>query len=232
MCVLIAFVFSGCAQVPKESVELSATVGRDIESTYQAHRELGVLLFEQMENDVNKFVDDVYAPYQISALLSADQEDFKKGNSDSLFFTLDAAVRRPDDAQAQKDALAAMEAFVEVVREVVEEYRAEKLKPVKAQRQSVLSAIDQAYNQIIFGNATVTAYLSSVVKVRGAQDEILAKIGVEDLQTKVGVKLAETSNKLAEFNKKAKRVDGRLEDVEPRINALTEELDRILNSSD
>ena len=63
----------GCAHVPKESVELSATVGRDIAQVYRAHRELAVVLYERIKSDINRFIDEVYAPYQIQKLLQADQ---------------------------------------------------------------------------------------------------------------------------------------------------------------
>ena len=44
--VLIAiFLIAACARVPKESVELSATVGRDIAQVYKAHRNLAVVLY-------------------------------------------------------------------------------------------------------------------------------------------------------------------------------------------
>lgn len=37
--VLLLFVWPGCAQVPKESVELSVTVGRDLAEVHRSHRE-------------------------------------------------------------------------------------------------------------------------------------------------------------------------------------------------
>jgi uncharacterized membrane protein YcfT len=71
----VKFFISSCAVVPKESVELSATVGRDIVKVYHSHKELSTLLFSTMKNDVNNFVDNVYAPYQIGKLLEADFAD-------------------------------------------------------------------------------------------------------------------------------------------------------------
>jgi hypothetical protein len=149
-----------------------------------------------------------------------------------LFATLDHAVRQPDDAQAQRDALAAMEIFVEVVRAEIESYRTERLAPVRVQRKTVLANLDRAYGQIIYGNSIVTGYLASVVKVRDAQNEILAEVGLEELQKTVGIKLAETSDRLEEFMQKARKIEGKVNEVEPNINELTGELDRILSPSD
>src|SRR5690606_29737763 len=70
--IVVVVTLLGCAQVPKESVELSATVGRDIASVHKAHRELAQLVFERMRRDINRFVDNVYAPHQIRAFMEAD----------------------------------------------------------------------------------------------------------------------------------------------------------------
>jgi hypothetical protein len=223
---------AGCTQVPKESVELSTTVGRDVSSVYQSHRELALLFYERIENDVKEFVDEVYAPYQIGHLLRSDQEDFSRGDSDSLFAALESALQRPDDARAQQDALETMEIFVEFVREDIESYRAERLSPVQAQKEALLTAIDRAYNQIVYANAIVTGYLASVVEVRDAQNEILAEFGVQDLQKTVGGMLAETSVQVEKFTKNAKRIDGTLEGADKKLMELTQELDRILSPSE
>jgi hypothetical protein len=45
LAILCLLLYTGCAQVPKQSVELSATVGRDIAQVYKAHRELVVILY-------------------------------------------------------------------------------------------------------------------------------------------------------------------------------------------
>jgi len=40
----IIALLTSCAVIPKESVELSATVGRDVVNVYQAHKELSTIL--------------------------------------------------------------------------------------------------------------------------------------------------------------------------------------------
>ena len=74
--ILIFFLLfiAGCAQVPKESVELSTTLGRDIAITRKAHVQLASLHFTKMKQDVNRFIDEVYAPHQIRAALERQKE--------------------------------------------------------------------------------------------------------------------------------------------------------------
>src|SRR5436305_300220 len=60
---------SGCAQIPKESIQLSATVGRDVAEIERSHRALVRIHYDGLERSINRFVDEVYAPYQIGETL-------------------------------------------------------------------------------------------------------------------------------------------------------------------
>ena len=228
LAILCLLLYAGCAQVPKQSVELSATVGRDIAQVYKAHRELAVILYGRIKNDVNKFIDQVYAPYQIEKLLQADHDDFKKGDPNALFSALDVAIKQPKNPDAQKTALQAMEVFVQVVRAEIESYREERLAPVLAQEKELLSAIDRSYNQIHYANSIVTGHLASIVKVHDAQEDLLNEFGIEGLRKDIGQKLSTTSNSIAEFVKKAKRVDGTIEEMEEKIKKLTNTFDMLV----
>jgi hypothetical protein len=208
---------SACAQVPKQAVELSATVGRDIAQVYQSHKELAILLYERIKKDVNNFVDNIYAPYQIKRQLKDDYDDFKSGDEDSLFAALNYAVNHPDDSQAQLNTLEYMEIFLEVVRGDIESFRQEQLSFVIKQEQMLLSAIDRSYNQIHYANSIVTGHLSSITKVYDAQDQILREFGIEGLRQDIGETLAETSRKVSEYTDQAKKIDENLDETEKKI---------------
>lgn len=214
-----------CAQVPKESVRLSATVGRDIAEMSKSHRQAVIILYGRIKNDVNMLVDDVYAPYQINKLLIADQRDFRAGGSNNLFAAMDTAIKNPDNSVAQKDVLEFMDAFLQIVRDEVESYRKVRLAPVLAQETELLSAIDSSYKNIQYGNLNVTAHLASIVKVHNVQEEILNQIGVEELRKKIGQTLASTSDKVAKYVAAAKDVDVQMNNVEDKIKAISEKLD-------
>ena len=93
-----AALVAACAQVPKESVELSTTVGRDIAAAHESHIRLARTLFARMKGDVNRFVDDVYAPYQIQFVLARKKERQAQGNPNNLFSVIEKAMAHPDDA--------------------------------------------------------------------------------------------------------------------------------------
>lgn len=226
---LALLVFVGCAQVPRETVELSNTVGRDLTQVHQAHRELAVLLFDRMEGDINQFVNEVYAPYQVRKLLEADFDDFKSGNPESLFAALDLAMKSPRDTEAQLSAVDAMDIFVQVVHEEVEAYRAELLRPVKEQREETLAKIESSYLQIHYANSIVTGHLASVVKVHDAQEELLNQFGVEDLREEVGHKLVAASEKISRLTEKASSVEDSLDKNQEKIEKVATEIKNLWN---
>lgn len=223
-----AFVMVGCVRTPKASVELSTTVGRDIALVRVTHLDLAKTLFGRMKNDVNHFVDQVYAPYQIQFVLSKQKELQASGNPKNLFSMTEKAVAHPTNSEAQKEVLLVMQAIVEMVHEDVEEFRQARLAPILKQEREMLDAIETSYDQIQRGNATVTAHLASIVQVHEAQDEIFQKVGLKDLREKVSLKLSSTSSKLAEFVSKAKPIDDRLDDATTKVKDLTKKLDELV----
>ncbi len=67
--ITLALLLGACAQVPREAVELSATVGRDISEMRKSHVALVDLYYTELLEDINKFIDNVYLPYQIQRTL-------------------------------------------------------------------------------------------------------------------------------------------------------------------
>ena len=100
----------------------------------------------------------------------------------------------------------------------IESFRQEQLAPVIKQEQKLLSAIDRSYNQIHYANSIVTGHLSSIARVRDAQEQILKEFGIEDLSKDIGETLAETSRKVSEYTDQAKKIDEELEETAKKIN--------------
>jgi hypothetical protein len=214
-----------CAQVPKESVELSTTVGRDISIVYKSHRELAKILFDRMKRDVNRFIDNVYAPYQIKAAMEADFKASKSANEEerksSILLGINSAFKPEATEQLQRNVYSGMGIMFSVIREDVEAQRKELLDQLNEQESSLLLAIDRNYSQIIYGNSIVTGYLSSVVKVHDAQNEILKALGVDkDLSTVIGKRLAEASDKVSDLVQKSESANTKISDIESSINKL------------
>ena len=215
---------SGCAQAPREAVELSATVGRDLSQVHESHREIAILLFDRMEGDINRFVDEVYSPFQIRKLLAGEFSDFQSGSAESLFAALDHALKSPSDPAAQAGAVETMDIFVQVVQGAIEDYRSELLSPVRQQSEKILSEIEHSYLQLHYANSIVTGHLASVVKVHDAQEGIFRQLGLENLRQAVGVDLEEASKKISKITMKAPDVEHSLDSAEVRIEKVSEQM--------
>lgn len=225
--VLIGLFLTACAAVPKESVELSATLGRDLATVHKAHRQLAQVLFARMRHDINRFVDEVYAPFQIKNTMnrqnqlarSSKPEDQKK----SLLLAINAAFKTDASPQLQDAVLKGMGSMVSKIRVDVESMRKELLVPLNAQEAEVLGSIDRAYQQLHYANSIVTGHLSSVAKVHETQAELLQAIGIErDLRKEVGDNLAKASDKIRDLVEAAEKTDAKLETTEENARKLKE----------
>lgn len=225
--VLVAFValLTACAQVPKESVELSTTVGRDVTTVYKSHRELAKLLFVRMRQDVNRFVDNVYSPYQIR---SAMENDFKNAKSPlekdrqaSILLAINGAFKPDASDKLQREVFESVGFMVSIISDDIESKRKELLKPLDEQEALVLAAIDRNYSQIIYANSIVTGHLASVVKVRDAQNEILTAIGLDaNLSDVVGKKLATASDTVSTLVQKAEKLEATTSSIDTALKDI------------
>ena len=223
--VTLVALLTACAQVPKESVELSTTVGRDVTTVYKSHRELAKLLYGRMRQDINRFVDNVYAPYQIR---SAMENDFKNAKSSqekdrqaSILLAINGAFKPDASDKLQRQVFESMGSMVSIIHDDIESKRKELLKPLDEQEALVLAAIDRNYSQIIYANSIVTGYLASVVKVRDAQNEVLNAIGLDtNLSDVVGKKLATASDTVTNLVQKAEKVEATTTSIDTVLKDL------------
>ena len=213
--IAILAIATGCASVPKESIELSVTVGRDLEAVHKANRNLAVMHFDYLLADVDRFVDEVYRPFIIE--FTVDDLD--------LVADFRAALETQNDDD--RDALDILIIYTEEVTAKIDTFRTEMRAPLEAQRDSVLLSIDEAFQQLQTANAVVTGHLASVRKVHDTQSELFAQVGLEDYRDKVAIGLASWSNDVSKTLDKARKIKSELDSIEDdaeRIRRTQEEL--------
>jgi hypothetical protein len=223
--VLSILLFSGCAQIPKESVELSATVGRDIAVTHKAHIQLATILFERMKQDVNRFVDGTYAPYQIKNVMERQKtlaySENQKYKNRSILFGINEAFKPGASEKLQSNVLAGMVILVKKIRNNVEKMRSDLLNPLNKQEAEVLGSINRAYQQMHYANSIVTGHLSSIVKVHEVQSDLLAEFGVErDLSKDVSEKVAGLSVKITSLVDNAEKIASKSKSAESTVQSM------------
>ena len=202
---------AGCATAPKESIELSATVGRDLAAVHTANRNLAVLYFDRLLAEVDRFVDEVYRPYIVEQTV------------DDLDLVGDFEAALAGNQQEGLDALDVLVIYTEEVTAQIDAFRGELRSPLEAQRDSVLLSIDQAFQQLQTANAVVTGHLASIVKVHEAQAQVLRDIGLDDYRQQVASDLARLSSRLDRTLEDARAADAKLADAENRVQRLKDQ---------
>jgi prefoldin subunit 5 len=198
-------VLTGCTTVPKEAVELSNTVGRDLDEMHRSHRALAELHFNQLINEVNVFVDGTYRPAFIAEFAAEFELDDKV-----------AMILRQDPEKL----LPVMTRFMTIATERIEKKRSQLLEPIETQRREVLSSIDMAYGQIQSAQSMLTAHLASISKAHEAQDEMLAEVGLGDVRERIAAKTSEVSDAVKIIVSKGKEIDSGIDTAKDKIEKL------------
>jgi hypothetical protein len=199
---------AGCASVPPESVQLSAAVGQDILAIQKSHLFYVNSYYDRLESQANFAVDHVFAPQIITAALNG-------ASGQVLIAKLEAGKNGGDDAN---DAVAFASRFVTNVRNTIEARRQQDIQPIKDARSVAQQNVEAAYAQVIQGNATITAYLASLVKIRAAQDQLLTSLKLpSDLQDKTATTLSQLSDSVQSVQLKAANGELQLDSASQKI---------------
>ena len=168
----------GCAQVPPQSVELSATLGRDLQEVQRSHRKAVDLLLDRDVERVNDYIERVVIPVYITNVIEKTGPHIQE--------TLIKATSSNATADDKKLAYIEMQKIVQGITGRVEKQRRGLLNEIDGERKTRLQELDLAYAQMQQANSVLTAHLASVVKVHSVQDELLAKAGLKNFREKVG----------------------------------------------
>jgi hypothetical protein len=201
---VLIFLFHGCAGVPKESVELSVTLGRDLAEVHRSHRQLAIQYFVQIKNNIDKFVDEVYRPYIIRKTI----KDFQ----------LIERIQKTTRANAKQDPLTVMEVFVTL--EEIESYRQELSRPIEKKEQELLIAIDDSYQKLQNANAIVTGHLASVRRVHDAQAELLERSNLEDLRREFIDEAVVLSDQITDLVEKGRKAGHNVQEIQRAVKEL------------
>ena len=225
--ILLTSLFS-CVSIPKESVTLSQTLGKDLEILHKSHRNMVNIHFEKIKDDINSFIDDTYAPYVIHYVLSRQLEAYEKGDSTSLYSVIQKAGEVKGKEESEK-ALEKMESFLSAARRNIENKRKELLIPIEKQQNEILKAVNDSYKHAIYANSTISGHLQSIRKVKEAQQEALSLIGLEGADSVITNSLVKVSEKVGEATEKAKEIDVKGKDALEKLEEISKKIKEATN---
>lgn len=219
--------FISCATIPKETVTISETIGKDLQILHDSHKSALKLYYEKVEKEINSFINDVYSPYVIHYALNSELTKYKEGDS-SLY----KAIEEAGISQEKKKtdiAINDMVEFIEAANNQINQKRDELLTPIKEQENAVLAKIDESYQNVIYANNRITMYLESARKVNETRNDALSIIGLEGLDDEVTQKIVELSNFLDSTIKTFNNIDVKSEEAKDKIDNIIKQIKELTN---
>lgn len=182
----------GCATVPRESVDLSYTLGQDLEALHQSHRELITRYFEALRTQVSDAIDQVFMPAYINSFVTSGK------------LIQHAQNQRPD----------LVEAWARIAVKRIDQERRVRLQPLYDAERELLTSVNEAFDKVVRANATITAQLNSVVKTQQAQDEMLESVKLKGLREKINGALADASAKAGKITDDISSANTKLDKIQ------------------
>lgn len=224
---LLILLMASCASIPKETVTLSKTIGSELQILHDSHRGMVQLYYSTIKVNISTFINDVYAPFVIHHVLESELDKHKKGEV-SLYGIIESAgkIGRKEETE---EVLNIMLEFQEAANEQITTKRNELLSPIDNQEKEILREIDQFYQNTIYANATLTAYLISAHKVKESQNEALSIIGLNGMDNVVTDRLIELSALVDTALEKGKKLDVRSEEAQQEIEHIANTIKKLTN---
>lgn len=205
--ILFCLIFlSSCVSVPKESITLSEALGNDLRVLKRSHQNTIILYYDNLEAKINTFIDDVYAPFIIQYVLESEFESYENNQASMITFLNEASKDAATKEDTEK-AFNEIKDFHALMSDQILSKRNELLKPVQTQRNEILKTINSSYDNAIYANSTLTAYLESASDVKDTQKESLRIIGLEGTDEFINNSLLNASDILNEVIHKGKDID-------------------------
>jgi len=219
---VLSILISSCVSIPKETVQLSQVLGSDIKVLHTSHRNAISIYYQKIKDNIDTFVKDVYSPFVINYVLKKELTSYK-GGQESLFKALNDAAQNSDVRDTEK-ATKDMQDFLEAANRQIEKKKFELMNPIVSQETELLLKIDQSYQNALYANSTITAYLQSIRRVKETQQQALSMIGLKGLDSTITNKLLRLSDGINEAIQKGKEIDTKSDDALNKIKEITDKI--------
>ena len=199
---------AGCANIPRESVELSQVMGKQIQSLESADEATIRIFFKDKRAEARRFLKDEWIPQFANHYLSAPRV--------SKMLELTCGQQKHADCLR---AILIISKHAEI--QIQLQYR-KILDPLDETENALLTAVQTDYSDVERENDALTALLISATKVQAERQAMLSKLGVSEKQ--IDGALVAVSGQVATVTSNAKSLDSNLENFTQKMRALRESL--------
>lgn len=221
------YIFNSCISVPKQTVQLSSVIGTDLKVLENSHTTMVGLFYTEIINNINGFIEDVYAPFIINYVLKKELDSYHNSQP-SIFEAIEDAATKGGKANTEK-AYNDMSDFLKAARTQIEKKRNELLVPIQKQRDSIILNIKISYGNTILASSSVTSYLQSISSLKESQNEVLSVIGLKGKTEELTNTLLKMSDVTKSLLTKGKEIDIKSDDAYNKMKTLTDEIKSIIH---
>ena len=221
------YIFNSCISVPKQTVQLSSVIGTDLKVLENSHTTMVGLFYTEIINNINGFIEDVYAPFIINYVLKKELDSYHNSQP-SIFEAIEDAATKGGKANTEK-AYNDMSDFLKAARTQIEKKRNELLVPIQKQRDSIILNIKISYGNTILASSSVTSYLQSISSLKESQNEVLSVIGLKGKTEELTNTLLKMSDVTKSLLTKGKEIDIKSDDAYNKMKTLTNTMKSITN---
>ena len=221
------YFFNSCISVPKQTVKLSSVIGTDLKVLKNSHTTMVGLFYNEIMNNMNGFIEDVYAPFIINYVLKKELDSYHNSQP-SIFEAIEDAATKGGKANTEK-AYNDMSDFLKAARTQIEKKRNELLVPIQKQRDSIILNIKISYGNTILASSSVTSYLQSISSLKESQQEVLSVIGLKGKAEELNKSLLKVSELTKTLLAKGKEIDLKSDEAFQKMKTLTNTMKSITN---
>ena len=221
------YIFNSCISVPKQTVKLSSVIGTDLKVLENSHTTMVGLFYTEIINNINGFIEDVYAPFIINYVLKKELDSYHNSQP-SIFEAIEDAATKGGKANTEK-AYNDTSDFLKAARTQIEKKRNELLVPIQKQRDSIILNIKISYGNTILASSSVTSYLQSISSLKESQNEVLSVIGLKGKTEELTNTLLKMSDVAKSLLTKGKEIDIKSDDAYNKMKTLTDEIKSIIH---
>jgi len=205
---MLALFLIGCVSAPKETVELSEIVGKQISEMQASHEKFVHLYYDKLRDEIESFMTQVWIPRFLSNIIEGEDEVSQQFRQDldtayklsSLDWEEVVQIQKIEDEDIKKaieDTLKRLIEkqnsnlgmvlidFAEGVQTEINKRRRSLIKPINDQEAYVLEQLRDGYADLLRGSAAIKGYLASTVKLVEQRDAVLDQLGVLETQKNI-----------------------------------------------
>ena len=226
LCVVVAsLVLGGCATVPKEVVELSYLVGRDLNALHASYDKLIHDRYEDFRKQRMDYLENVWKSHYIrnwvadGKLIETAKGEVVWDEAEAGFVEV-AATDRTKPANVTKQLNTVLD-WADTAVYFIEQKTSQLIEPLNEEEKRLRDDVREAFARVVRGNAHITAHLNSLRKVHEVQDELLEALDIKDLRDRINNVLIKASQTAETGLEEIRKADGLVDESVEKLKLGT-----------